>query len=213
MKITGKMLEVDEPSRLNPSKGALAAALLLVHVCMLVLATPGLDDLGARTLRSDADRTALRAQAGEPWASLGIAITDFNRGVRMPVVEALNPLEHVFRIKQSWNLYRGGPQRITRMEVRVDGALVYRSVDSEHRWLQAQLASRRLRPMVEAVARKRKNPNWRGLVRYIAQNAAVDFPGAQKVEVHAVAGPFPAGPLETTRRYVATAPDWEPTKR
>lgn len=77
-------------------------------------------------------------------------------GVHMRVATeaTLGPVQRVFRIRQNWHLYGGGPRRINRLEVWVDGALRYRSADPDHQWASDQLDHRRFRPIVERVVER-----------------------------------------------------------
>ncbi len=167
--------------------------MLLVGSWIFLLATPGLDFLGTR--------------------DQGV-IADFNRTVRVPLIRPLEPIQKPFRIAQNWSLYRDGPARVRRLEVRIDGELRYRSLDSEHAWLAPQLRSRRLRPVVESSCRYTNNKakNWRGLTRFIAERALEAWPEATQVELTCTVSPFPGEDPEPTHRMDALAPDWQPRR-
>lgn len=189
-------------------------ALLLgvVYLVLGVLGTPGLDFLKPRDLVTPAQQAELHAELGSPWAELGILAAQINRGVRLPLESRLAPIQRPFRISQSWALYRDGPNRVRRLEVWVDGTLRHRSADPAYDWLAPQLRNRRVRPMVESTAMAQDAQNWQGLTRYIARCAARDFPGAQQVELRAMAGNFPGRKLTEHHRFVARAPAWEPER-
>jgi hypothetical protein len=187
-----------------------ALVLLLVYAAILVLATPGLDFLGAQELTSERQVNLLREQAPEPVVKLLVGVAEFNRNYRLPLVEFLEPLQKPFRIAQTWSLYRDGPGKVRRLEVRIDGEPVYRSGDAELDWLAPQLESRRIRPVAETTTRLRQSRNWWGLTRLVVQSARRDFPQTEKVEIVALSGSFPGENLREKHRIVATAPDWHP---
>lgn len=188
-----------------------AAVLLLVHAVLLLLAFPGLDDLGPRSLSRERERRQVIAAVGPAWAEVGFTIARFNARYRLPLIRRLNVLERPFRVKQSYNLYRNGPPRVRRLEITVDGRLVYRTSDPAHRWRGAQLSSRRLRPVVEHTAQG-DSRNWEGLARYVAREARRDFPQARRVVLRAVVGPYPGTDLRPAHRVVLEAPDWIPRR-
>lgn len=80
--------------------------------------------------------------------------------LRLATERLLGPVQQVFRVRQNWHLYGGGPRRIYRLEVWVDDALQYRSADPDHRWATAQLDHRRFRPIVERVVERAGASNF-----------------------------------------------------
>ena len=137
-----------------------------------------------------------------------IALLALNHTLRVPLADMFSPLQRPFRISQEWNLYRDGPNEVRRLEIWVDGSLVYRSIDPNATWLQPQLRNRRLRPVVETTVMSRNSLNWRGLGRYIVASARAAFPTATTVELRCLAGPFPGEDLTLHHSYLAAAPDW-----
>lgn len=195
---------------IGPLRSLQAFILLLVYGVLGILGTPGLDFLKAGDFKSDAQKAELRDQIGSPWADLAIVIAEINRELRVPLANKLEPLQKPARISQSWALYRDGPGKLRRMEVWVDGELKHRSADPEYDWLSPQLRNRRVRPMVESTTMKKQSPNWEGLARFISDRARQDFPGAQRVELRALSGPFPGRKLSQDHIIVVAAPSWKP---
>jgi hypothetical protein len=165
-----------------------AAAVLAVMALLFLVGTPGLDHLGSRL--SIKERARL------------------NKTIRAPVKKHLGGFQPLFRVRQSWNLYRDGPRKVYRLEIRVDGEPVYRSEDPVLTWLQPQLRNRRLRPVVESTTKKNKSGNWRGLSRYVVQQARAEWPEATKVELVALKRRRSATRLKSSHRITSTAPDW-----
>jgi hypothetical protein len=176
---------------------------------LLWFGTPGLDYMKRRELESEKDRKKLRAELGAP-AEIGIALADFNRAVRLPVLDRVGPIQRVFRVRQSWHLYRDGPSRVRRMEIWADETLLHRSADSSLTWRDAQLRNRRLRPMVETSAREKEGGNWRGLTRWVVEEVLEDRPETLKVELRATWSTFPGDKPTWHHSFVAEAPDWNP---
>ncbi|MDP2314583.1 MAG: hypothetical protein Q8P41_16895 [Pseudomonadota bacterium] len=196
-------------SSMPPRSPALRAALILALWALLVLlGTPGLDFLNAKTLRTTSDQDVLRGRIGEPWTALAIQVTRFNREVRLPLAEAVGPLQRPFRVSQEWALYRDGPSKVRRLEVRVDGVLRHRSADAEHGWLAGVLRNRRVRPVVESTCTTETGANWRGLGRLVVARARAEWPDAATVELACTVAPFPGRDATVHHRYVATAPGW-----
>ena len=185
------------------------ASLLIVYFLIALHGCPGLDYLGKKDFVSEKSQNEPREQMPELGVQAAIAIGAFNRRVRLPLVEKTEWVQKPFRVAQTWNLYRDGPGRVNRLEILVDGELVHRTADSDHNWLTPQLRSRRIRPMVESTARKRNSKNWRGLSRYIAEQAREDFPEAESIEIRAKQVRFTGGEERVRHRIVMAAPDWE----
>lgn len=168
-----------------------ALLVLLAFTLAFVLATPGLDTAAPDALATRGQQ----AEAGKVWPStvVGAAsrLAAFNRAYRLPVVNALAPLEVPFRVKQGWSLYRDGASRVMRLEIRVDGTVVSRTGDPARAWLQGPLTHRRLRPLVEQWVKDEHAPNVRGLERWVAQAAARDFRGGERIVLAAMWGDWP----------------------
>jgi hypothetical protein len=186
------------------------ALLLVVYFLVALHGCPGLDYLGARDFVSEKSRQEIREQMSEIGAQAAFAIGAFNRKVRLPLVRKTEWVQKPFRVAQTWNLYRDGPGRVHRLEIRIDDTLVYRSASDEYDWLEPQLRSRRTRPMVESTTRKRFSKNWKGLTRYIVRKALEDFPEAQEISLLSLSGRYPRGKMKPRHRIVAAAPDWKP---
>ena len=185
------------------------ASLLIVYFLIALHGCPGLDYLGKKDFVSEKSQNELREQMPELGVQAAIAIGAFNRRVRLPLVEKTEWIQKPFRVAQTWNLYRDGPGRVNRLEILVDGEVVHRTADNDHNWLTPQLRSRRIRPMVESTARKRNSKNWRGLSRYVAEQAREDFPEAKSVEIRATQVRFTGGEERVRHRILMAAPDWE----
>lgn len=193
------------------SRHATAAFLAAIYALMLLLAFPGLDALGNNLLQGPRAQRALAEDVPEALRPVALEVARLNVNYRVPVVRLFSPLERTLRIRQNWSVYRGGPQTLGRLEVRVDGDLVYRSADDDHRWRRAQLSNRHVRPAVEGYVDKgRQSKNWRGMARLLATWAQQDFPGVQWVEIRSLRGRFPGTKLKTRDMIVLRAPDFEP---
>lgn len=185
-----------------------AASILALWALLALLGTPGLDFLGEGTLSSAADQEMWRKRSVEPWTTAGLLLTKVNREVREPVVDKLAPLQRPFRVSQEWSLYRDGPSKVRRLEVRLDGELVHRSADPAHPWLADVLRNRRIRPVVESTCTSTRGANWRGLGRLVVERARADRPGLKKVELTCTVAEFPGHDATVHHRYVATDPSW-----
>lgn len=182
-----------------------AAIVLFVFVATAILATPGLDGLQASSLRSE----AARAKARRTWYGWwSIAGADFNRAVRLPVVKVIEPLQRPLRIAQAWSLYGGGPGRVKRLEIEIDGVLRHRSKDPAHDWLASTLTYRKIRPIVSAICGKRSR-NTDQMLQFVARRAARDFSDVREVVVRCTSSPWPGDEPEEILRYRMAAPDWQ----
>jgi hypothetical protein len=186
-----------------------AALVLLAHALLLCFGTPGMDFLKRTELQSEADRAALRAKLGRPWADLGIALADLNRAVRLPILSAIGAIQRPPRVRQSWHLYRDGPSQVRRLEILADGVLLHRSADDSLGWRAAQLRNRRLRPMIETSVRQTDAANWRGLARWVVAEVRRDLPDTRAVELRAVWSPFPGDAPTWHHSFLAEAPDFQ----
>ncbi len=185
-----------------------ALLVLLAHAFLLIMGAPGFDFMNVKDYATAEQRAAIIGE--HPiWGRVVVALYAVNRELRRPLMAQLKPIERSFRIAQDWNLYRDGPSRVRRLEIYVDGALVYRSADPDYTWLEPQLRNRKLRPALENAARRSDTPNWPGIVRYLARRARADFPGAQRVEVLATWSPYPGTDPSPHHGYRVQAPDWE----
>lgn len=194
------------------TNGGRAALALLVHVIFWVLGTPGIDYLPSLHLNQSEVAKKVREDLGSA-AELAFAIDRLDRHLREPVVDLLEPLQRPFRISQEWSLYRDGPSQYRLLEIYLDGDLRFRTADPRHAWLAPQLRNRHVRPVVESTAMKRGSPNWRGLARYVVEQARAQGLVQQQVQLRALGGPFPGRKLTTTHTILATAPLWEPTEK
>jgi len=187
-----------------------AILILLAYATLFIVGTPGLDHLGWRLKTHE--EAMLRKQFGDSVADGAKALTAWNKEYRAPLTKRLGKFQPVFRVRQSWNLYRDGPYKIFRLEIRVDDTPVYRTEDSGLDWLAPQLRNRRLRPVVETTVKKKKSANWRGLSRFVVAEARTQWPEAQKVELISLRSKRPGNQSRVQHRIVATAPDWTPEK-
>ena len=182
-----------------------AALVLFCCVAEGLLATPGVDQLGANRLTTEKSRHRMKQ---EPLGFVAVGAADANRAVRLPLVNLLSPLQRPLRIAQSWGLYGGGPSGVERMEILIDNTLVYRSKDPAHEWLAPVLTYRRVRPIVNTTCQS-DSRNDAHLMAFILTHARADFPDAKEVVVRCTTAEFTA-PTDTTElvRYTATGPEW-----
>lgn len=108
-----------------------------------------------------------------------------NQRLRKPLARRLRPVERIFRIRQTWNLYSRGPKRSRSLEILVDDRLVYRSNDSEHAWLDDKLGHRRVRPINQTLVEKDAALNWKPMMRFLLRHAEADFPEMTSLQVQA----------------------------
>jgi len=183
-----------------------ATAILCAYALFLWLAMPGISFLKTDFLRSQKSQVKFEEKYGSIATRLAVLAGDINR-YRRPIAEKLGGFQPVFRMRQSWHLYRDGPRTIRRMEIRVNGKTRYRTGHDDFNWKIGVFRNRRIRPMAETFTKKPKASNPMGLMRYIVSQAREDFPEAEHVEIRALWGL--RGQKQTVHhRVVATAPDW-----
>lgn len=181
------------------------AAVLGVALLMLILGTPGLDLLGPQLwLPGSVGRQEQISVHPLGWIPVWFA--DANRAVRQPIVDWVTPLQRPLRLAQAWGLYGRGPRDVRRLEIAVDGQVVYRSNDPEARWLRSVLRYRKIRPIVDAHCGGHSK-NSLGLSRYIARKALEEWPDAQEIEIRCVVRPWKAPePTKVLHRRTLTPP-------
>ena len=184
-----------------------AALLAVIYVSLFILATPGLDSLGLDRLTDKSRQQAI--EEGVPAVLLDL--TDRLTNLRRPLLKKLTPLQRPLRIEQSWGLYGSGPARVRRMEVLLDGVLVYRSGSSEHDWMEPVFRNRRLRPMLDTVSRKPNAENRNALMWLIADRAAAD-PDLEEIEVRFTVARYPGTSEKTAHAFRMVPPDWAPER-
>lgn len=189
-----------------------AVAVLAAGALVFLLGTPGIDFAGNKALQSEASRVAARKDFG-PIAEVGIVLMDLNRAVRVPLTEVFGGIQPIFRIRQSWHLYRNGPPVVRRVEILVDGEQVYLTGSSEAAWREAELRYRRIRPPMETTAQEDDAKNTWGMVRWIVTAAREDFPGAEDVVVRALEAPWPGKDFSEHHAWESAAPGWKVKRR
>ncbi len=180
--------------------------LAAVYLCLFILATPGIDSLGGLTAK-DRQQALL---AGVPEVMLDLYSAAVR--ARRPALKRLTPLQRPLRIEQSWGLYGSGQTRVRKMEIWLDDALVYRSGDHEHDWLEPLFRNRRLRPMIDTVARKPNARNRDALMWLIADRAAEEHPGLSEIEVRFIVGRFPGSHMRVAHAFTMQPPSWSPER-
>jgi hypothetical protein len=169
---------------------ARAMTVLFVGALMLILGFPGLDLVGGKSFSTEQSRERMMQRSPLGWVA--VAAADLNKVVRQPAVKLFKPLQRPLRIAQSWGLYGSGPRRLSHLEVRIDGSLVYRSQSDTAAWRASTFRYRRVRPVISALCAG-DHERESAFVDWIATLAAVDFVEAQTVEIQCVVGPFPDG--------------------
>jgi hypothetical protein len=185
-----------------------AICILVAHAVLLLLGTPGLDFLPPNYLQSERAQKSMETRHGAVKSTLAIAAADLNR-MRLPIEDSIGQIQPIFRIAQSWHLYRDGPRQIHKLEIRVDGVPVYRTLDPQLTWLKPVLRNRRIRPVAESVTIKPKAGNRKGLGRLIVDQARDDFPKIRQVEIISLYGTRPGEKLRAHHRMIANAPEWD----
>ena len=180
--------------------------LAAVYLCLFILATPGIDSLGGLTVKDRAQ--ALRAGTPEVMLDLYSAVVR----ARRPALKRLTPLQRPLRIEQSWGLYGSGQTRVRKMEVWLDDVLVYRSGDHAYDWREPLFRNRRLRPMIDTVARKPDALNRDALMWLIADRAASEQPDLSQIEVRFTVGRFPGDRLRVAHAFSMKPPNWSPER-
>ena len=103
---------------------ARAALVAAVSATMFLLAFPGLDALGNNLLQGPRAQQALEHDVPPVLRPVALTVARLNVTYRVPVVRLFTPFERALRIRQNWSVYRGGPTKIGRLEIRVDGEVV-----------------------------------------------------------------------------------------
>ncbi len=188
---------------------ARAVVTMMAVGLVFLLGTPGLDYLKASAYRSNTQRREAIQELGPVGGQLAILAAEVNLHLRRPLTRKLGGIQRVFRARQSWHLYRNGPGRVRRVEVRVDGERVYLTGHATADWREAELRMRRMRPIMETTAKDPKAKNTAGMVRWIVTAAREDYPEAERVEVRAWWGRFPGKTLHLHHGWTVTAPSWE----
>jgi hypothetical protein len=185
---------------------------LLVALTLLCAGAPGFDYVPATIRSSESiDREVATWPA---WLRpLPRALLTFEVTVRRPIASQLRPIEKVFRIAQSWHLYRNGPGRVARLEIWADDTLLHRSLDDEHDWLEPILRCRRLRPVAEAVVSADGGRSELGFSHFVVDRIRAERPETRVVELRATWSPWPGAEPELHHRFVAEAPAWKVVRR
>lgn len=192
----------------RPGRHLVALLVLVAHGLLLLAGTPGLAAWKAETFSSPKLRAKIASDFGEPTLTAVTALGDLNSRLRIPAANQLRPIERFFRISQSWHLYGEGPRFVRRLEVRVDGQLVYRSRDPDHAWRASMLENRHMRPLVERVVNKANASNWRGLGRFLIDCVSADFPEAQRLDISSTQAHYGSDDATFRHGRQAAAPDW-----
>ena len=178
----------------------------LAAFALIWLAMPGASFVPPGYLATPQAREAHQQRWGEPWTGLNVSAGILQR-IRQPIVAPIRGIQPVFRVAQSWHLYRDGPRPIRRMEVWVDATLVYRTGDPDHAWRAGTFRNRRIRPMTESLVVRKKARNRLGLGRLIVKLATQDFPDAKRIEIRSTWGRRTATPV-VHHFMTASGPDW-----
>lgn len=191
-----------------------AVAIACAWALLLLLGTPGLDGAPSRALASERARAAYLRRMPDWTLPAAEAVVAFNREVRRPASAAFDALRRPLRVGQSWSLYLDGPRRCEKLEILVDGTLRFRSDDPEHAWRVEVLKSAPIRAIVGGVASHPEGGgNWKGLTALVARLARAENPAVREVALRATSGSWDRCGHAEQRRFVASAPDWEPRRR
>jgi len=184
-----------------------AGLLLALYVAWTMTAPPGMDYLSRGELATEKQRAKKRAQYGTLPTAIAIGVTTANRA-RISLVDHLLPVQRLFRVEQSWSFYPAGLRKLHRLEVWIDGELVYRTGDDDYAWMEPQLTNGRLRPLVQATVVTHGARNAEGIARLVVTQAHVDFPDAREVVLKGTSGRFPGEEMTVDHTLTAAAPDW-----
>lgn len=190
-----------------------AAAIACAWAVLLLVGTPGLDGIPSDALSGERARATYLRRMPDWTLPVAEAVVAFNREVRRPASAAFDALQRPLRVGQSWSLYLDGPRRCEKLEILVDGALRFRSNEPEHAWRVEVLKSAPIRAIVGGVASHPKGGgNWKGLTALVARLAREEDPAVREVVLRAMSGSWDQCGLAEQRRFVASAPDWEPRR-
>lgn len=185
-----------------------AILLALVGVGLFILAPPGLDSLSTRKL-SEKER-AESISHGIPEAALDVL--DGILKARRPLLSVLTPLQRPLRIEQTWALYGSGFKQVNRMEVLLEGEMVYRSGDDALDWMVSVFHHRRFQPMIETVSSKPNATNRDAMLGFIVDRAVAENPDLREIEVRYTRGKPPGTNPSIIHAFRMVSPDWTPER-
>ncbi len=108
----------------------------------------------------------------------GIAWMDARRTALAP----FQPYYEHAGTTQGWQMFTLVNRKPGRMELSVDGELVYRTNDRDHTWQIDLLEASRMRGLQAQFGWAMSKKRWGELFTFLAERAAVDFPDASRFE-------------------------------
>lgn len=182
-----------------------ALAVVVAATALLVTGFPGLDFASRKEMR---DGVGVASRIAAPLGTVMAGVSWFDLELRRPLARLFRPVERTFRVAQEFHLYRDGPRRVDRLEILVDGEVVYRTRDARRGWRASQFGNRHLRPMVGTAAQKPDAVNQKGICRWIVARVQEDFPNAEEVVIRSSRTEFGVEAPWVRFSRVARAPDW-----
>lgn len=180
--------------------GHARAAFVLLHVlAMLVLALPDASRLGDRAVWKARGTQLDFKQWAERLQGLGFDtdakrferwLWDLSQGylkLRAVLVAPFDPYRRVAGMTQSWRMFSNPQRRPARLHIDVkDGGQwrpLYVGRSDEFEWRREQFDNNRVRKLIGRFARNIRRGNYRLLARWVARQAAHDYPAASEIRV------------------------------
>ena len=184
-----------------------AICILLVHLILLGLATPGLDLLPRQYLGSEQAQQRMKDKYGATQTAIAVAAADLNRK-RFWIEDTAEENPTCFPdcpVMASVSRWPHCHPKIGDSGGRGAGLSRTRSQTGLARSHPAQPT---IRPVTETTVAKAKAGNRFGLGRLIVERAKADFPRVRRVDIVSLSGKRPGDNLKARHRMVATAPNW-----
>jgi len=143
-----------------------------------------------------------------PLSEVSIAAAWINNHGRDDFQRFVRRFERPLWLSQGWNLYAMKGEAWRRIDVRVDGEVVYRAPGHEYDWMKRTFRNRRIALGLDR-AGKKPSEYTDNLVRFIVRSARRDFVGARTVEVIWAWDRYPGRHPKPFLHYTAEAPTWK----
>jgi len=174
---------MSQPNRLRAWFIELRAVLILAHIVVIGLqafpAPVGGASKGTRETPSVrgmiADASAITGLPEAQVDALVFGGVETWIAARKKVLKPFSPYYKWAGTKQSWRMMAIINRRSARLRVEIDGALAYRTADSEARWRAEIIESARMRGAVIKYAWKLNRGDYKRLSAWIIDEAVADY--------------------------------------